>query len=103
MSHADGHPILLQHAYTEAEWSAANPVLMDRETGWTTDTRRVKLGDGLTAWNDLPYAIDPGTGTQAQFVSTDGSFGLGTPTGVGGEFIITADVLEDITFDGVSL
>lgn len=66
MSHADGHPILLQHAYTEAEWAADNPVLMDRETGWTTDTRRVKLGDGVTAWNDLPWASDgPGMAASA--------------------------------------
>lgn len=103
MSHAPGFPILLQHAYTEAEWAADNPVLMERETGWTTDTRRVKLGDGVTAWNDLPYAIDPAPATQGQFVSTDGSFGLGAPTGVGGEFVITANVLDDIRYDGNSL
>lgn len=104
MSHASGFPILLQHAYTEAEWATANPVLMDRETGWTTDTLRVKLGDGVTAWNDLPYAIDGGIpATQGQFVSTDASFGLPAPTGVGGEFVITANVLDDIRYDGNSL
>lgn len=66
MSHASGFPILLQHAYTEAEWAADNPVLMDRETGWTTDTRRVKLGDGETAWNDLPYAADEAADVAAE-------------------------------------
>lgn len=43
---------------TESNWSIDNPVLRVGETGWTTDTRRVKLGDGVTAWNDLPYAAD---------------------------------------------
>lgn len=56
MSHKDGYTILLQHAFTEAEWAADNPVLMRNETGWERDTLRQKLGDGATAWNDLPYA-----------------------------------------------
>lgn len=44
--------------------------------------------------------VDP---TVGKFVSTDGSFGLSAPTGVGGEFVIVADVLEDIRYDGNSL
>lgn len=36
-------------------------------------------------------------------VSTDGSFSLPPPTGVGFEFIITANVLEDIQMNGSSL
>ena len=40
---------------TAAEWTAANPVLHLREPGVETDTHRVKLGDGVTAWADLPY------------------------------------------------
>jgi hypothetical protein len=41
---------------TEAEWTAANPVLMAKECGVTTDTHRLKVGDGTTEWVDLPYA-----------------------------------------------
>lgn len=37
-----------------SEWSTANPVLADGELGVTTDTDVIKLGDGMTAWNDLP-------------------------------------------------
>jgi hypothetical protein len=42
---------------TAANWSAANPVLMQGELGLESDTRFYKIGDGLTAWNALPHAI----------------------------------------------
>lgn len=40
---------------TAANWTAANPVLADREIGLETDTNRLKVGDGGTAWNSLGY------------------------------------------------
>lgn len=42
---------------TAAEWTAANPVLAEREPGVETDTGRFKIGDGSTAWTALPYAV----------------------------------------------
>ena len=39
---------------TAAAWTAANPVLLAREFGIETDTRRIKMGDGTTAWAALP-------------------------------------------------
>jgi len=42
---------------TAAEWTAANPVLLLREFGIETDTRRLKMGDGTTAWASLPYFL----------------------------------------------
>lgn len=41
---------------TAAEWAAINEVLLDRELGLETDTRKFKFGDGLTPWSDLAYA-----------------------------------------------
>lgn len=48
---------------TAAEWTALNEVLListegtgARELGMEEDTGKFKLGDGITAWNDLPYA-----------------------------------------------
>lgn len=38
-----------------ADWVADNPVLLLDEPGTEEDTGRIKLGDGETAWNDLPY------------------------------------------------
>lgn len=41
---------------TAAAWTAANPVLLAGEAGFETDTRRLKIGDGVTAWNSLFYS-----------------------------------------------
>jgi hypothetical protein len=40
---------------TAANWTAANPVLLTGEVGFETDTRKLKLGDGTTAWASLLY------------------------------------------------
>lgn len=41
---------------TQENWSTINPVLQLAEPGLETDTRKMKYGDGVTPWNDLPYA-----------------------------------------------
>ncbi|WP_447724644.1 hyaluronate lyase N-terminal domain-containing protein [Sphingomonas koreensis] len=41
---------------TAANWTANNPTLALGEPGLETDTRKVKYGDGSTAWNSLAYA-----------------------------------------------
>ncbi len=43
---------------TEANWTAANPTLLNGEMGIETDTRRYKVGDGVTAWSSLSYYIE---------------------------------------------
>lgn len=48
---------------------------------------------------DLQTQIDA-IGAAEKAVSTDGSFGLPLPTGVGLEFVWTANVLDDIRYDG---
>lgn len=40
---------------TAANWTAANPVLCQSEMGVENDTHKLKIGDGVTAWNDLEY------------------------------------------------
>lgn len=40
---------------TSERWTEINPLLMEGEMGWETDTRRAKMGDGINNWNDLPY------------------------------------------------
>lgn len=45
---------------TAARWAEVNPILDDGEPGYETDTRRGKVGDGFTRWNDLDYTVgDP--------------------------------------------
>ena len=45
---------------TRSQWLALNPVLMAGEPGVEKDTDNLKIGDGLTAWNKLPYHGCPG-------------------------------------------
>jgi hypothetical protein len=33
-------------------------VLLSGEIGYESDTHKVKIGDGVTAWNNLKYVID---------------------------------------------
>lgn len=40
---------------TEARWAEVNPILAQGEPGFVYDTNRLKIGDGVTHWNDLPY------------------------------------------------
>lgn len=42
---------------TAAEWTSANPTLAAGELGVETDTNKLKMGDGTTAWNSLGYTI----------------------------------------------
>lgn len=40
---------------TAARWIELNPVLAAGEPGFEYDTKKMKVGDGSTAWRDLPY------------------------------------------------
>ena len=40
---------------SETDWSGVNPILAAGELGVVTDTRKIKVGDGSTAWNSLSY------------------------------------------------
>ena len=45
---------------TAANWTSANPTLAQGELGVETDTDKIKIGDGSTAWTSLGYLIDTG-------------------------------------------
>jgi len=53
---------------TSSEWTSANPTLADGELGLETDTSKIKIGNGSTAWASLGYqvgditAVTAGTG-----------------------------------------
>ena len=40
---------------TAARWAELNPVLSQGEPGFVYDTNQLKIGDGETPWNDLPF------------------------------------------------
>lgn len=55
---ADNKRIIRGFAYTATKFSTENPILQDGELGYETDTHLLKIGDGTTKWNSLPYAGD---------------------------------------------
>lgn len=50
---------------TVQAWTDQNPILAAGEPGYESNTQRLKVGDGTTTWNSLPYAwiINPIAGT----------------------------------------
>lgn len=46
---------MMQQTRSGAEWTNINPILMAGELGIEKDTYRVKVGDGIHTWTELPY------------------------------------------------
>jgi len=65
---------------TSTRWTSANPVLLDGEPGYETDTYKLKIGDGITPWQCLPYVNSGGSGT-----GTRGPTGASGATGPKGD------------------
>ena len=42
---------------TAAQWTSGNPTLASGEMGVETDTDKIKVGDGATAWTSLGYTV----------------------------------------------
>jgi len=47
---------------TASEWTSANPTLAAGELGVETDTRKIKVGTGSTAWTSLSYIASDAPG-----------------------------------------
>jgi hypothetical protein len=48
-----------------AQWLSANPVLAEGEAGYITDTKETRIGDGVTAFSDLPPLPSDAAATEA--------------------------------------
>jgi hypothetical protein len=85
---------------TATDWSGVNPILAAGELGVETDTRKIKVGDGSTAWNSLSYiAADvPEIGEISQdAINTALSMGAGlTKTYNDGSNTITINVDSNV-------
>lgn len=50
-------------------WAVKNPILLDQEIGLETDTRKFKIGNGITPWNLLPFSTLSGPNNLLVFIS----------------------------------
>lgn len=62
---------------TAANWTSSDPTLLNGELGYETDTHRMKVGDGSTAWVSLGYVSGVVRDTAANFTSGDPTLGIG--------------------------
>lgn len=85
---------------TAANWTSADPILLEGEMAVETDTGKFKVGDGTTTWGSLIYS----SGTQGP-AGADGATWLSgavdpTTEGVDGDFYLNTvsyDVFEKIS------
>jgi len=68
---------------TAAQWTSANPTLTAGEQGFETDTGKMKIGNGSTAWTSLAYlgagtvtSITAGTGLSGGTITTSGTIAI---------------------------
>ena len=68
---------------TASQWTSANPTLAAGEWGYETDTGKVKIGNGSTAWASLGYtgsgtvtSITAGTGLSGGTITTSGTIAI---------------------------
>jgi hypothetical protein len=68
---------------TASQWTSTNPTLASGEQGFETDTGKMKIGNGSTAWNSLDYlgagtvtSITAGTGLSGGTITTSGTVAI---------------------------
>ena len=76
---------------TAAAWTSANPTLNSGEIGFESDTKKMKVGDGSTAWTSLTY-----TATDGDISGVTAGTGL---SGGGNSGALTLAIDTDTTVD----
>ena len=85
---------------TAAAWANSNIILAAGEIGFETNTSKIKFGDGVLTWNQLPYANLSSIGTLTSVTAGEGLLG-GTITNNGTiaidkNFVATLDDTQTI-------
>lgn len=63
------------------DWVATNPILGPGEPGFEIETGLMKVGNGITAWNDLPYTATQGPQGDPGPTGATGATGPAGPQG----------------------
>ena len=83
---------------TAANWTSVNPTLLAGEWGRESNTGKIKIGDGSTAWNSLAYLPFSSYGTARQLLQTN-SAGTAAEWTSNIDIPGTLDVTGAATFD----
>jgi hypothetical protein len=87
--------ILLRRG-TASEWTASNPSLLEGEVGIETDTKKLKVGDGLTVWASLPYiTLTPAAASSLYATIANPTFTGTVALGTGVNFVFEGATAND--------
>jgi hypothetical protein len=95
---------------TAAEWTAANPILAAGEFGYETDTKKLKIGNGTSAWTSLAYAgaedVIPASAFTARgqlITGSDSADFAVLSIGSTGTFLVEDPVAGTLAYEGINL
>jgi hypothetical protein len=80
-------------------WTSVNPILPEGIQGYETDTKKMKIGNGTSAWTSLPYWYDDAakqdalvSGTSIKTINSESLLGSGNIAISGMDFATTETV-----------
>lgn len=86
-------------------WNSLNPILEEGEPGFVIDQNKIKIGDGITTWKNLPYLA--GGESSIQFDIQDPQDGeilhYDASTGKWVNTSVSEGAVNDVKVDGVSV
>lgn len=85
---------------TAENWKAANPVLLKGEAAIETDTGKLKFGDGVKAYNDLPYFTGDVDATLSKYMLISDYKGSANGVVKAADKLQTARKINGVDFDG---
>lgn len=90
---------------TASQWTSANPTLAAGEQGYESDTNKIKIGNGSTAWNSLDYQGDVtlnGTQTLTNKTLTDPKINLAFDAETASYTAVLANNSQVVTMNNAS-
>lgn len=87
---------------TAANWKTANPILIKGEAAYETDTKKLKFGDGTTAYNDLPYFMGNIDTELSKYMLISDYKGSANGVVKAADKLQTARKINGVAFDGTA-
>jgi hypothetical protein len=87
---------------TAANWTSANAVLALGEPGVETDTLKVKVGNGVSAWNSLAYSISQDFNDLTNTPTTIAGYGITDALALSALSVTQTDGGSDLTYDNTT-